>query len=119
MRAFEVSLNRKKLCLAGIGDDGVLTAIVHWVPRKGEGDLFLTVGGLISPVSEHVTWVRQDLSVVDEISVRIVETSSTDKPIKRERTHPAEDVKYQKSYVRAMARKFGWKIQTRPKRSTS
>jgi hypothetical protein len=49
MRAFEVSLNGKKLCLAGIGDDGVLTAIVDWVTGRDRADLFLEVGGLVSP----------------------------------------------------------------------
>jgi hypothetical protein len=56
MRAFEVSLNGKKLCLAGISDDGVLTAVVNWVPRKGKGDPFLQVGGLVGPSDEHVSW---------------------------------------------------------------
>lgn len=35
MRAFEVWLNGKKLCLAGIGDDGVLSVIANWVVGKG------------------------------------------------------------------------------------
>ena len=49
MRAFRIYLNGKKLCLAGIGDDGVLSAIVNWVATDREGDLFLHVGGLLSP----------------------------------------------------------------------
>jgi len=119
MRAFEIYVNDKKLCLAGIGDDGVLTAIVDWVTKKGRGDLSLSVAGLVSPVGEHITWVRQTLRVGDEISVKIVETRSTDKPIKSERTNPADDLRYRKSYVRAMAKKLGWKIQTQSKRTTA
>ena len=120
MRAFQVSLNGKRICVAGVGDDGVLAAIVNWVTRKGEGDLFLSVGGLLSPVDEHVEWVRKhDLSVGDEIKVKIVETSSAESPIKRYRADLAEDLKHQKSYVRAMAKKLGWKIQARSKRTTS
>lgn len=83
MRAFEVYSNDRKLCVAGIGDDGVLTAIVNWVAKEGSGDLFLTVGGLVSPVSEFVNWVRQDLAVGDTITVKIVETSSADAPRSR------------------------------------
>ncbi len=113
MRAFEVYSNDRKLCVAGIGDDGVLTAIVNWVAEKGNGDLFLTVAGLVSPVSEHVNWVRQDLAVGDTITVKIVEASSTDVPRSRKRSNPAGDLKQQKSYVRAMAKKPGWKIQTK------
>ena len=118
MRAFEVYSNDRKLCLAGVGEDGVLTAIVNWVAKKGTGDLFLTVGGLVSPVSEHVSWVKEDLHVGDVITVKIVEASSTDTPRERTRTNPADDLKYQKSYVRAMAKKLGWKIQTKTNRST-
>src|SRR6516225_5006474 len=54
MRAFNVSLNAKKLFLAGIGDEGVLTAIVSLVSRNGSHDLLLDVGGIISPVDQHV-----------------------------------------------------------------
>lgn len=31
MRSFNVSLNGKKLCLAGVGERGVLSAIISWV----------------------------------------------------------------------------------------
>ncbi|HEY3617256.1 MAG TPA: hypothetical protein VGK96_10615 [Candidatus Sulfotelmatobacter sp.] len=84
--------------MAGIGDDGVLTAIVNWVAKKGTGDLFLTVGGLVSPVSEFVNWVRQDLAVGDVITIKIVEASSTDRPLGvAKRSNPAEDLKNQNS----------------------
>lgn len=74
MRAFEVHLNGKKLCLAGIGDDGVLDASANWVGSKRGSDLFLQVGGLISSTKEHVSWVRQRrLHVGDKITVRIVQ----------------------------------------------
>ena len=89
MRAFEVYLNGKKLCLAGIGDDGVLSAIVNWVTRRDRGDLFLEVGGLISPTEEHVAWTSQKpLRVGDKIQVKIVERSTVDKPAKKHRTDP-------------------------------
>jgi hypothetical protein len=89
--------NDRKVCLAGIGDDGVLTAIVNWVARKGSGDLYLTVGGLVSPVSEYVTWVRQDLAVGDIITIKVVEASSTDVPRSRKHSNRAEDSKDQMS----------------------
>jgi len=34
MFAFDVFLNRKKLARAGMGSDGVLTAITTWVRRR-------------------------------------------------------------------------------------
>ena len=118
MHAFEVYSNGTKLCLAGIGDDGVLSAILTCVARKGSGNLRFDVGGLLSPVSEHVTWIKeQDLRVGDVITIKIVEADSTDMPTSRERTNPADDLNYQKSYVRAMAKKLGWKILAKTKRS--
>jgi hypothetical protein len=84
MRAFEVRVNGKKLCLAGIGDDGVLTATVNWVTRDGKGDMFLQVGGFVSPAGEHVKWVNQrPLRVGDEIRVKIVRANSAETPIKK------------------------------------
>ena|ERR1035438_7757026 len=87
MRAFEVSVNGEKLCVAGIGDDGVLTSIVSWVARHGDGDLMLSVGGLYSQTEEHVNWIsHRPLSVGDEIHVTIIETDSVDTPA-RKRPH--------------------------------
>ncbi|HTW59383.1 MAG TPA: hypothetical protein VMD99_14725 [Terriglobales bacterium] len=114
MRAFTVHLNSKKLCVAGVGDDGVLTAIVNYVARQGASDMFLQVGGLHSSTGEHVRWIEQrPLRAGDEIRVRIVDVASVDAPKKKRRTNPAETLKAQKRYVREMAKKLGWKIQTR------
>ena len=83
MRAFQVSVNSEKLCVAGIGDNGVLTSIVTLVTRSGEGDLILSVGGLYSQTEEHVNWISQrPLSVGDEVQVKVVETNSVDAPNK-------------------------------------
>lgn len=118
MRAFKVSLNGKKLCLAGVGDRGVLSSIVNWVAGDAGADLFMEVGGLAN--EEHVAWINQKhLQVGDEIRVKIVEARSVDKPVEKRRTHPAETLKAKKRYVRMMAKELGWKIQARPSRSIS
>jgi len=36
MRAFQVHLNKKRLCLAGIGDDGVMSAILSHLSKGDE-----------------------------------------------------------------------------------
>ncbi|MGO8985197.1 MAG: hypothetical protein ACLQFM_10450 [Terriglobales bacterium] len=110
MRAFKVSLNGERVCLAGIGERGVLTAIVTWVAGDRRADLFMEVGGLAN--EEHLKWVNQKpLRVGDEIKVKIVEVTSVDRPVKKQLIHPAETVKAQKRYVRMLAKQFGWKIQ--------
>lgn len=112
MRTFEVYLNGKRLCLAGIGDDGVLSAIATWVIRKRRrGDMSLTVGGLISSTDEHVRWTDRKLHVGDEIKICIRETLSADNPTTRCRRDPDQELKAKKKYVRMMAKKLGWKIQ--------
>src|SRR5262249_30241625 len=51
VKAFVVRVNGKRLCTAGVGPNGVLTAIVNWVgggPRRdAEGDFGFHVGGRI------------------------------------------------------------------------
>lgn len=116
MRAFEVRLNGKKLCLAGIGDDGVLTVIANWVGSKRGSDLSLDVGGLISPTEEYISWVRhRPLHVGDKITVRVAEKKAVDEPSIKYRFDPAKELKNEKIYVRKMAKKLGWTIQPRPK----
>ena len=120
MRAFEVHLNKKKLCVAGIGDDGVLSAIVNWVTGKNGADLFLETGGLISPTSEHVSWIHQrPLQIGDTIQVKIVETDSIDEPTERRQRDAAKDLRAKKDYVRTMAKQLGWKILASPIKSGS
>jgi len=93
MKALAVYLNGEKLCTAGVGDLGVVSAIVSWVRREDqhtaskqpdctEEELRLEVGGLISSPREIVKWQKRDLSVGDEILIKIVEAESADKPLK-------------------------------------
>lgn len=79
MLAFEIHLNGKRVCTAGIGEPGVMSAILNWVssePRKGarKPDEFasIRVGGLVSSTEEHVTWAHRDLRRGDEVVIRVV-----------------------------------------------
>ncbi len=112
MRAFEVYLNGKRLCLAGIGDDGVLDAMVDYVVGRGRNQQTLRVAGLINATQEHVIWSRRRLKIGDEVRVKIVESASIDRPKERIRIDPKQDLRRQKRYVRDMAKRFGWKLTT-------
>ena len=85
MVAFEIFINGKKKCTAGIGKPGVVTTILNWVQadeqrgRKPSEDMELSVGGLISRSREFLEWFRRDLKRGDEI---VYESSSP-----KERTH--------------------------------
>jgi hypothetical protein len=117
MRAFEVSLNGKRLCVAGIGDSGVLIAVIDYIVGQYRNEMRLDVSGLISPTHEYVTWNRRKVKVGDEVRIKIIETTAIDRhatsidlPKERVREDPKEESKSQKRYVREMARKFGWKV---------
>jgi hypothetical protein len=119
MIAFEVHLNGKKVCTAGVGDLGVLSTIVTWRGtqpyKKGEQLVaeFLTLdAGGLSSSGEHLRWVGRKIKRGDEVSIKVVEVASADKPRERKRPNPAKDLRRQKEYVRRMAKQFEWKLQT-------
>lgn len=116
MQAFRVDLNGKRICVAGVGEHGVLSAIVDYVGDGRSSELHLAVGGLFTATEEHAEWKRLDLKVGDKVVVTVVETDSVDKPGKRYRPDSKTYETNQKAYVQAWAKKFGWKL-TRPRKS--
>ena len=91
MIAFEVRLNGEKLCLASVGEYGVLSHILSWSDSKRNASddererrqPHFSIGGLVD--DEHVRWIRlQYLDVGDEITVKILDVESADEPIHRE-----------------------------------
>jgi hypothetical protein len=117
MRAFDVHLNGKRLCIAGIGEEGVLTTTINQVVGRERDDLFAMIGGLISTADEHVKWRHLKLRVGNEIAVKIIETDRVDKPRKRYHTNSKEDERNSKAYACALAKKYGWKLLTSRRRS--
>lgn len=97
MICFEAYINGKKVCLAGIGTSGVLTAILSWVNRERFEDdekydaktnrveeLFFRVGGVNHHGNDTVrlNWMQeQELKAGDEVRIRIVEQERCDPPI--------------------------------------
>jgi hypothetical protein len=93
MVTFEVFLNKKKLCTAGIGETGVLTAIVDWTgaavgaktkrsPQSAQA-VKLSVGGLVGKKSEHLHWSDRRLKVGDEVRIRVSEAQRASRPVSR------------------------------------
>lgn len=124
MPVFHVYLNGRKVSTAGVGELGVLGAHVSWVRRQGkhtlannpgsvEEQLVLHVGGLITSTQEHVRWLDRKLKLGDEVTIRVVKDGRIDRPRRRERRDRSKELRSQKRYVREMAKKFGWKIETR------
>jgi|SRR5579862_6905397 len=111
MRAFKVELNGKRLCVAGIGGDGVLNTMVDYVVHQSSSRLHLRVGGLFSSTEEHATWRHRALKVGDRVTVTIIEADSVDKPRKRYRRDSKTAEINEKAYVQAKAHAFGWQIR--------
>src|SRR5215470_10108550 len=100
MTCFEVIINGKRLCIAGIGNDGVLASAVTFVKRNKSAEettetqqnndfekLDLRVGGMANReggAREQLEWLNQCLAVGDEITIRIIETSECDEPNSKE-----------------------------------
>jgi hypothetical protein len=114
MTAFEVLLNGRKICTAGIGEPGVLGAHVSWVQREGNptaDELILHVGGFKHSTREHVRWEEARLlQTGDQVLIKIVAVDSVDEPSLRSQNDPVKDEEARKQYVREMAGQLGWQI---------
>lgn len=111
MRAFQILLNGKKICIAGIQKDGVLTTTITYVPFRKSQETRLYIGGLETDKDEHLFWKEAILHTGDELRVRIIETKSVDLPAQRYPRDRAAEAETEKRHVRKLAKKFGWKIQ--------
>ena len=90
MTAFEICINGKRVCTAGLNEPGVVTSIVSWlrgVPRgKGPRSAERTdirIGGLNSRTGAHFTWLNRSLRVRDEVKIRVVVKTKVDKATDR------------------------------------
>jgi hypothetical protein len=104
MIALEVSLNGKRVCIAGAEDLAVLTTSVAAVGKLGQktvparpeetgGEFHYSVGGLTArqnPEKDvHLRWKSvAPLQVGDVIQVKILETDKVDPPRSRKKARP-------------------------------
>jgi hypothetical protein len=117
MRAYEIFLNGKRLCSAGIGKDGYISAIITYLSEKNKTDIDIV--GLLASKKLYVRWTRRPLRTGDEVRIKIVDKKSVDKfkKIIGRVDNPDRIVELQKRMVRRMAKGFGWEI--RQKRNTN
>lgn len=116
MICFEVTINGKKVCTAGIEGIGVLTAIFDFARRKKDGEEIvqegphLKIGGLNchgKNDDENLDWVKRHLSVGDEVSIRIIDSLQIDQPKTRKRSDPEFVEKQQRKYYEKLKREYG------------
>lgn len=114
MRAFEVYLNGKKLCVAGLETGTLLFSVTCTENKQGRGGVGLGMTGMLL---DHgtVRWQQRGLRMNDELRVKIVESRTSDK-YEILQTASSDERKYEKAYVRRMAKEFGWTITPEAKR---
>jgi hypothetical protein len=119
MIAFEVFINGRKKCTAGISGPGVLTATMSWILREpGERrgkrkELNLGIGGLAGR-NRFLEWLSYKPKPGDEVTIRIVKATKVDKPktSRMKLATPAKIKLRKQAHVRRLAKELGWKIQT-------
>jgi hypothetical protein len=109
MIAFEVTINGKVLCTAGVGEYGFLFAELMWDKRnptfrpKGrrkkewnEELLRLRVSGLADideRIREQLVWGTKSVSIGDSVVIRVLEQPACDEPKERDRYDRVERAK--------------------------
>jgi hypothetical protein len=81
--------------------------------KQGRGGVGLGMTG-ISATHETVRWQQRSLQMNDKVSIKIVEAKAADKFEVLQKA-PQDSRKYEKAYVRRMAKEFGWTIQVKPR----
>jgi hypothetical protein len=137
MIAFEVQLNGRKICTAGVEEFGDLTAGLAWrrgphvSPATGFQHDYELLELIVAGVSvrhknkkaprlksgfaytHSLEWVRRKIRLGDEVTIRVIDISSADKPRKREQVPtPNDTLQAHKRYLRGAAKALGWKIRT-------
>jgi hypothetical protein len=116
MTVFDVYVNDRKLCRAGVGADGVLNAIVSWVKLIGDAartarqfndpleETRLHVGGLHRDV--HLKWNACELRVGDRVTIHVARAGRSDPPASRNRRNPRREREQQRRYYLQLKQQF-------------
>lgn len=110
MIALKVTINDSPPVVAGIQDQGVVSAIVTLKTEHGskETETNLNLSGLNSSQGqEFLTWVKSQLQPGDTIKIEVIETAKIDGPTERRREENDYALKAEREYYEEMKKKFG------------
>jgi hypothetical protein len=125
MTVFDVYLNDRQICRAGVGGDGVLSAIVSWTRLAGAAlaearrrkrpreEARLHVGGLSNDT--HVSWSDRDLRIGDRVAIVLDQSGHRDPPTTLRRRDTAEDERRERAYYLRLKEKFEPPAPSSPK----
>lgn len=87
MIAFKISLNGKQVSVAGVGNEGLLAAMITWSkgidPYHPEESCHMQVTGMRGTppqTAQMLAWVTQALDVGDTVTVEVINSDETDTP---------------------------------------
>jgi hypothetical protein len=83
MICFEIYINGQKVCLAGVGSDGVLSAMATFIASSKSQNTDFRVSGLSkvdAETSQQIEWLDRELSIGDVLTIKVVETENYDIP---------------------------------------
>jgi hypothetical protein len=133
--AFEAFINGRRLCRAGVGEDGTtLYACLTWIadikahsgkrgPKGARGVPFLLLEG--RSAKSYKAWPQVALAVGDQVRLRIVDAIAVDPPSHEQHDSDvaAAHEKWEKQFYLRLKRKYGSRgVQRgtkRPKREAS
>jgi hypothetical protein len=116
MTVFDVFVNDRKLCRAGVGTDGVLNTIVSWVKLTGSAahtarrlktppeETRLHVGGLSKGI--HRRWPGRMLKAGDRVTIAVGTGQTFDRPVREAPTDPKLREEQEKRYYLLLKRKY-------------
>jgi hypothetical protein len=123
MIAFEISIDGRNACTAGVSPAGVTSVIATWVRRPArdpasgdviqdrfEEELTLDVGGLTHDPDGalvHLRWLRQALRPGQRVTLTVVDTEAADPPQSREREDPTRAAERKREYYERLKREYG------------
>jgi hypothetical protein len=106
---FELKINGKLICSAGVGGLQFLTASLTWMKRKEE-ELNVSVGGMAFQANgdrEEVRWVNQPVASGDEIVIRILDRLEYDEPVQRLPSNPNQERETMRQILESLKRQLG------------
>ena len=109
MICFQVEINGKKFCTAGVGEFGVMTTVLSLVRNRQQTrsaaedtpQTQLKISGTTSlsdSVDENVDWASSSLYVGDEIRITIADGLQPDDPVQKTRRDPALELERTKAH---------------------
>lgn len=124
MICFQVEINGKKLCTAGVGEFGVLTTVLSLVRNRQQAhsvgedtvEAQLKVGGTTSlsdSVDENVEWTSSSLNVGDEVRIMITDQLQPDDPTQRTTRDPALELERTKTHYEWLITELRKEVEAR------